>query len=68
VLGARPDLNRNRVSPHAHSDAPNEDACKTIGSAAARIPSAKRRRSLLFATLDLPELTSNGEVEGPHEA
>jgi hypothetical protein len=47
VLGARPDLKRNRISLHAHSDAPIEDACETGESATVRTP--QRHRSQLPA-------------------
>jgi hypothetical protein len=49
-------------------DASNEDARTTIESARVHTATSSiEGDSLLFATLNLPEVTSNGEVEGPRD-
>jgi hypothetical protein len=57
VLGARPAPNRSRCQPHAHSEAPNEDACRTIKSATINAIAELKRSgpSHLFATLKRPK-------------
>src|SRR5215472_3569315 len=56
---------RLAFSPHAHSVALSEDACKTSGSASPR-PSQRQTKALpALRRAYLPEVTSNGEVEGP---
>ena len=55
-VGARPAFERSCCRPHAHSDAPIEDACKTIESTeGVCLDAAERRRFLLFATLICPK-------------
>ena len=57
AMGTRPDAHRSRGGRTRTTDAPNEDACETTRSAAAsqQNRSAKRRRSLLFATFISPK-------------
>src|SRR5215831_8155166 len=56
---------RLAFSPHAHSVALSEDACKTSGSASPR-PSQRQTKALpALRRAYLPEVTSNGEVERP---
>ena len=55
--GARPDLDRSCCQPHVHPVALTEDACRTIGSAAADVTEEPIEASfpIFFAKPDAPK-------------
>ena len=55
--GARPDLDRSCCQPHVHPVALTEDACRTIGSAAADVTEEPTEVGLpiFFAKPDVPK-------------
>ena len=68
AMGTRPDAHRSRGGRTRTTDAPNKDACK--GKRVSKLSHTPPRQTKAFLALRdacLPEVTSNGEVEGPHD-